>query len=223
MGVSQGASAAKDGIVPGMNRFNFRGAFCSPWLFGEARKASFSANSHRVCNVDTCFCRLRVVRLAQVRATRGRVRRAYRLRVLASADSPDAGADLSAQRGDAGRSATSKPDSSRDRASGLTSGPVSDGTGSDRLERAPGRYKLSAAELAEQRRAIRAVAERYKAERIAREAEARRVFGFCRNAEIINGRTAMFFFATGMLTEYWTGQTMPQQIELLLRILGFLN
>jgi hypothetical protein len=91
------------------------------------------------------------------------------------------------------------------------------------VERIPGRYKLSAVELAEQRRAIRAVAERYRALRIAKEAEARRIFGFCRNAEMINGRTAMFFFATGMLTEYWTGQTMPQQIELLLRILGILN
>ena len=46
-----------------------------------------------------------------------------------------------------------------------------------------------------------------------REYEESRLTGFSEQAEIINGRTAMFFLVTGLLTEYWTGQTIPEQVS----------
>uniref|UniRef100_A0A0G4FPC2 Uncharacterized protein n=1 Tax=Chromera velia CCMP2878 TaxID=1169474 RepID=A0A0G4FPC2_9ALVE len=38
--------------------------------------------------------------------------------------------------------------------------------------------------------------------------------------ELINGRLAMFFFATGLLTELWTGESIPSQIRTMLEITG---
>ena len=36
------------------------------------------------------------------------------------------------------------------------------------------------------------------------------------------GRSAMFGITVGMLTEYWTGQSIPQQIETFAQLLGLL-
>ena len=85
------------------------------------------------------------------------------------------------------------------------------------------RYQFTEAELQEQRRAMTALSNKWRAERLAREARERRWFGFCPRAELLNARVAMFFFAVGMITEYVTGQSMPQQIEYFLRILGIIE
>ena len=47
--------------------------------------------------------------------------------------------------------------------------------------------------------------------------------GFSEQAEIVNGRTAMFFLVVGLLTELWTGQSIPDQIFTMLRVGGFVG
>ena len=50
-----------------------------------------------------------------------------------------------------------------------------------------------------------------------------RVWGLTEQAEIINGRTAMFFLVVGLLTEYWTGQSIPDQVFTMLRVGSFIG
>lgn len=85
----------------------------------------------------------------------------------------------------------------------------------------PGKIKLSPAELADQKAKLDELTLKYRKERIQREYEESRKFGFVRFAETLNGRLAMFFFVVGLSTEYWTGYTIPQQVELLANTLGF--
>ena len=47
--------------------------------------------------------------------------------------------------------------------------------------------------------------------------------GFGRSSEIINGRTAMFFLVTGLVTEYYTGQSMPDQVYTMLQTLSIVG
>lgn len=84
----------------------------------------------------------------------------------------------------------------------------------------PGKMVLSEEELIQQRQALEGYAEMLRKDRLRTEAEASRLFGFVRFAETLNGRLAMFFFVTGLLTEYWTDYSIPEQVELLLRTLG---
>jgi hypothetical protein len=41
--------------------------------------------------------------------------------------------------------------------------------------------------------------------------------------ERINGRFAMFFLVTGLVTEYYTGQSLPQQVYTLLQTLSIID
>ena len=52
------------------------------------------------------------------------------------------------------------------------------------------------------------------------EESSRQLFGFTKNSEVLNGRLAMFFLTTGLLTEIWTKQTIIGQIDTMLRIIG---
>lgn len=88
------------------------------------------------------------------------------------------------------------------------------------LAQVPGKITLSELELAEQKTVLDRYSEQLRRERLAEEREAARLFGFVKYAETMNGRFAMFFFFTGLLTEYWTGYSLPEQIELMLRTLG---
>lgn len=84
----------------------------------------------------------------------------------------------------------------------------------------PGKIVLTPEQLAEQRQALERYAEILRQDRLKTEARKSRLFGFVPFAETLNGRFAMFFFVTGLLTEYWTDYSIPDQIELLLRTLG---
>jgi hypothetical protein len=84
----------------------------------------------------------------------------------------------------------------------------------------PGKIQFNPDELAAQKASLDKLAATFRKERLQREYDATRKFGFVKNAERFNGRTAMFFFVVGLLTEYWTGYTMPQQIELMLNTVG---
>lgn len=86
----------------------------------------------------------------------------------------------------------------------------------------PGKMVLNEIRLAEQKKALNALGDRWEAERKELEQREKRIFGWVPGAERLNGRLAMFFFFTGLLTEYWTGDTIPQQVELLARTLGLI-
>lgn len=87
----------------------------------------------------------------------------------------------------------------------------------------PGKMVVNEVELAQQVTALTRLEETWRAERLDREYEASRKIGFVEGAERLNGRSAMFFIVTGLLTELWTGQTMPEQVEELLRIAGVIG
>ena len=87
----------------------------------------------------------------------------------------------------------------------------------------PGRKVLNEIELAQQATALGGLEEKWRKDRIQREYEESINVGFVPVAEIVNGRTAMFFLVTGLLTEYWTGISLPGQVEEMLRISGLIG
>jgi len=87
----------------------------------------------------------------------------------------------------------------------------------------PGRRVMNEIELAEQVRALDALEAKWINRRDQEMYEDSLNVGWVPRAEIINGRTAMFFLVTGLLTEYWTGLSMPGQVEEMLRIGGFIG
>lgn len=87
----------------------------------------------------------------------------------------------------------------------------------------PGKSSLDEIQLAKQRKDLVAFARELRELRLQEEREESRIFGFVPKAELLNGRLAMFFFVVGYLTEYWTGYTLPEQVELLARTLGIIN
>lgn len=90
-------------------------------------------------------------------------------------------------------------------------------------ENVPGKIVLTELELAEQQKALSALESKWRKERELREFEESKKTGWVPLAELANGRFAMFFLATGLLTELWTGVNMPGQVEEMLRIGGFIG
>ena len=87
----------------------------------------------------------------------------------------------------------------------------------------PGKMQLNEIDLAAQVTALTKLEDKWRAERLDAEYEESRKVGWVEGAEILNGRFAMFFLITGLLTEYWTDVTMPGQVEELLRISGVIG
>jgi hypothetical protein len=90
-------------------------------------------------------------------------------------------------------------------------------------ENVPGKIVLNEIQLAEQVTALGKLEEKWRKERMEEEYEENKTVGFVTNAELLNGRFAMFFLATGLLTELWTGVSLPGQVEEMLRIGGFIG
>ena len=87
---------------------------------------------------------------------------------------------------------------------------------------APGKIKMEENEIIQREKKLKSLAENWKKERIIEEESSNKLFGFTKNSEVLNGRLAMFFLTTGILTEIWTNQTMIGQIDTTLRITGLL-
>lgn len=90
-------------------------------------------------------------------------------------------------------------------------------------ENVPGKIVLNEVELAKQVTALNKLETQWRREREIKEYEESLKVGWVPEAELLNGRFAMFFLVTGLLTEYWTGYSMPQQVEEMLRIGGFIG
>ncbi len=87
----------------------------------------------------------------------------------------------------------------------------------------PAMYVMSEVELAEQSSKMDALAAKWrKRQQQAEVIEAQQV-GWCPNAERINGRFAMFFLVTGLITEYYTGENVPAQVATIFRTLGVIE
>lgn len=91
------------------------------------------------------------------------------------------------------------------------------------VENIPGKMVLSDIELARQSTALSKLEEKYRKIREKKEYDKARILGWTERAETFNGRFAMFFLSVGLLTEYWTGITIPGQIEEMLRVGGFIG
>lgn len=87
----------------------------------------------------------------------------------------------------------------------------------------PGKIVLNEVELAAQVAALGKLEDKWRKERKLEEYEGARILGWTEMAETYNGRFAMFFLVVGLLTEYWTGVTIPGQIEEMLRVGGFIG
>ena len=87
----------------------------------------------------------------------------------------------------------------------------------------PGKRVLSDAEVAAQVAALDALEQKWRKERQGIEFDKARLLGWTEQAETYNGRYAMFFLVVGLLTEYWTGFSMPAQVEEMLRIGGVIG
>jgi len=90
-------------------------------------------------------------------------------------------------------------------------------------ENIPGKTVLNQLELAAQVSALSKLEDKYRKERLAKEYDEARILGWTSQAEMYNGRFAMFFLVVGLLTEYWTGISLPGQIEEILRVGGFIG
>lgn len=91
------------------------------------------------------------------------------------------------------------------------------------VDNVPGKMVVSDIELASQNTALAAIEERFQKKRKGEEYDDARILGWTYRAETYNGRFAMFFLVVGLLTEYWTGITIPGQIEEILRVGGFIG
>jgi len=87
----------------------------------------------------------------------------------------------------------------------------------------PGKVVLNEVQLAAQVSALGKLEDKWRKERQNREYDQARILGWTEQAETFNGRFAMFFLVVGLLTEYWTGVTIPGQIEEMLRVGGFIG
>ena len=90
-------------------------------------------------------------------------------------------------------------------------------------ENVPGKMVVNEVDLAAQVTELTQFEDKYRKARKAKEYEAARIIGFVPKAETFNGRFAMFFLVVGLLTEYWTGITIPGQIEEMARVGGFIG
>mgnify|MGYP001164380827 CR=1 FL=1 len=91
------------------------------------------------------------------------------------------------------------------------------------VDNVPGKMVVNEIDLAAQNTALTVLEDKYRKERKQEEYDAARILGWTSRAETFNGRFAMFFLSVGLLTEYWTGVSIPGQIEEMLRVGGFIG
>lgn len=90
-------------------------------------------------------------------------------------------------------------------------------------EDVPGKIVLDDITLAKQVTALDKLETQWRKDRQQTEYDGARQVGFVERAELMNGRFAMFFLVTGLLTELWTGVSLPGQVEEMLRVGGVIG
>ncbi|GMI60245.1 hypothetical protein ScalyP_jg12113 [Parmales sp. scaly parma] len=87
----------------------------------------------------------------------------------------------------------------------------------------PGKIVLTPDEIQAQKAALLLVEKDFVSQRDVAFVEKEALVGWTKQAEMYNGRFAMFFVVVGLLTELWTGVTFPGQIEEMLRVTGVIE
>ena len=82
---------------------------------------------------------------------------------------------------------------------------------------------LSDVELAEQEAKLQALSDKWKRREDEEDYQSSIRSGWGPSPEAINGRTAMFFILVGLITEYYTGQSLPQQVYTMLQSLAIVD
>jgi len=90
-------------------------------------------------------------------------------------------------------------------------------------EDVPGKIVLDEVTLAKQVTALDQLETAWRKDRLRAEYDDSQKIGFVAGAEKLNGRFAMFFLVTGLLTEFWTGISIPGQVEEMLRVGGVIG
>ena len=89
--------------------------------------------------------------------------------------------------------------------------------------KASGVPQMSEIELAEQSAKLDALSAKWRKRQEQAEYEDSSRVGWVEASEAINGRFAMFFLLVGLVTEYYTGQSVPQQVYTLLQTLAIVD
>jgi len=87
----------------------------------------------------------------------------------------------------------------------------------------PAKIPFTDMELAEQSAKLDALEKKWRNRQLDLEDEQKKSLGWSKSAEQWNGRNAMFFLLVGLITEYYTGQSVPQQVGTLLETLGVIG
>ena len=82
---------------------------------------------------------------------------------------------------------------------------------------------LSDVELAEQSAKLDALSAKWEKREAQLEYADTMRSGWGPSPERINGRSAMFFIIVGLVTEYYTGQSLPQQVYTMLQTMGIVE
>jgi len=83
--------------------------------------------------------------------------------------------------------------------------------------------EVSEMELAEQEGKLTALSKKWEKREAQQDFEDSMRSGWGPSPERINGRTAMFFIIVGLVTEYYTGQSLPQQVYTMLQTLSIVE
>ena len=87
----------------------------------------------------------------------------------------------------------------------------------------PGKMEVNELEMVERSAKLDALAAKWRNRQEQLEWDEGLNVGWVFKAETVNGRLAMFFLLVGLITEYFTGESLPQQTLTMLRTLGVVD
>jgi len=87
----------------------------------------------------------------------------------------------------------------------------------------PGKMEVNEIEMLERSAKLDALSAKWRTREMQAEYEDASKIGWVKKAQTINGRLAMFFIFVGLITEYYTGESLPQQTATMLRTLAVID
>eukprot|EP00964_Phaeocystis_antarctica_P145646 scaffold111756_cov90-Phaeocystis_antarctica.AAC.4 len=87
----------------------------------------------------------------------------------------------------------------------------------------PGKMEVNEIEMVERTAKLDALAAKWRKRQEQLEWDQGLNVGWVFKAEVTNGRLGMFFLIVGLITEYYTGESLPQQTLTMFRTLGVID
>lgn len=87
----------------------------------------------------------------------------------------------------------------------------------------PGKMEVNEIEMVERTAKLDALAAKWRKRQEQLEWDQGLNVGWVGKAEVTNGRLGMFFLIVGLITEYYTGESLPQQTLTMFRTLGVID